>query len=67
MTIWMEGPVGQVVKEVVNQNVVEVVENKEEEEVVGVGDTASFKKMIFFWMNILDLKKRFFEWMFWTF
>ena len=54
MTIWMEGPVGQVVKEVVNQNVVEVVENKEEEEVVGVGNTASFKKMTIFWMNILD-------------
>ena len=57
MTIWMEGPVGQVVKEVVNQNVVEVVENKEEEEVVGVGDTASFKKMTIFWMNNWDLKK----------
>ena len=57
MTIWMEGPVGQVVKEVVNQNVVEVVENKEEEEVVGVGDTASFKKMNIFLMNILDFKK----------
>ena len=44
----MEGPVGQAVKEVVNQNVVEVVENKEEEEVVGVSDTASFKKMTIF-------------------
>ena len=48
MTIWMEGPVGQVVKEIVNQNVVEVVENKEEEEVVGVGHTASFEKMTIF-------------------